>query len=476
MKIKLTVFALSFLITSTAFASEVIGNINTGGSNAVGNINTSGSSATGTVTTAPITVNGRVLQSNETVPNNGNATLNGNANKLVLTNQNQSINLVVNSGISNPKIDVSSFVASGTATLPPINITSNNANANITIPASTTVTSANTSWDGVINAPVPKTVTLPNPTGFSRSLSQAVELGVSGVKLSFTKGIRILLSGQAGKKTGWTRDDSTYTEITTICSSDSQVVGDGLATDGDCKIDVGSDLVIWTKHFTTFVTYTETAVSSSGGGGGGGGGGGYVYTPTNTTSATTSSKTNASISQPTTTQTIVNTCNSTSTKYIFTKNLAQGSTGTEVLELQKVLVSSGYLKATPNGNYGPATKQAVISYQIASKISATGSVGQITRTSLNSVTASSCSTTQTTPSQTSNSASKTTFTSNLSLGSKGPEVLALQNLLVSLGILKATPNSYYGPATRLAVIAYQKQNGIAQTGTIGPLTRATLNK
>ncbi|PJA01759.1 hypothetical protein COX74_01020, partial [bacterium (Candidatus Gribaldobacteria) CG_4_10_14_0_2_um_filter_41_16] len=55
-------------------------------------------------------------------------------------------------------------------------------------------------------------------------------------------------------------------------------IGDALAAGGDCKISVGSDLIIWTKHFTNFVTYTQTAIppASSGGGGGGGGGGGYT--------------------------------------------------------------------------------------------------------------------------------------------------------------------------------------------------------
>ena len=42
--------------------------------------------------------------------------------------------------------------------------------------------------------------------------------------------------------------------------ADNQATGDALAADGDCKIDVGSDLAIWTKHFTSFATYTQTAV------------------------------------------------------------------------------------------------------------------------------------------------------------------------------------------------------------------------
>ena len=79
-----------------------------------------------------------------------------------------------------------------------------------------------------------------------------------------------------------------FTTITTVCSADSQAVGDALPLEGDCKIDIGSDLVVWTKHFTNFVTYTQTttpASSSSSSSSGGGGGGGGAPAPTPTTSA-----------------------------------------------------------------------------------------------------------------------------------------------------------------------------------------------
>ena len=36
-----------------------------------------------------------------------------------------------------------------------------------------------------------------------------------------------------------------------------------MAAGAECKIDAGSDLVIWTKHFTTFVTYTQTAIPAA---------------------------------------------------------------------------------------------------------------------------------------------------------------------------------------------------------------------
>jgi hypothetical protein len=74
---------------------------------------------------------------------------------------------------------------------------------------------------------------------------------------------------------------------------------------------------------------------------------------------------------------------SSSTKYVFTKALSSGSSGTEVLELQKRLKSEGYLTATPNGNYGPATVAAVKAYQKAKGLSQLGTVGPGTRAALN---------------------------------------------------------------------------------------------
>jgi len=74
------------------------------------------------------------------------------------------------------------------------------------------------------------------------------------------KQLEFYLLGQAGKRAGYIRTGTAFTEITAVCSADTQTVGNALEVDGECKIDVGSDLVIWTKHFTKFVTYTQTAI------------------------------------------------------------------------------------------------------------------------------------------------------------------------------------------------------------------------
>jgi peptidoglycan hydrolase-like protein with peptidoglycan-binding domain len=70
------------------------------------------------------------------------------------------------------------------------------------------------------------------------------------------------------------------------------------------------------------------------------------------------------------------------------------STGEPTITLQNYLHDTGYLSATPNGIYGPATTAAVKKFQIANGISATGVVGQITRLAIQ---IKSCSTTVVTP-------------------------------------------------------------------------------
>jgi peptidoglycan hydrolase-like protein with peptidoglycan-binding domain len=65
---------------------------------------------------------------------------------------------------------------------------------------------------------------------------------------------------------------------------------------------------------------------------------------------------------------------------------------------------------------------------------------------------------------------------NLYRYEENDEILAVQNFFFAKGLLKATPNGYYGPGTYRAVIAYQKENNIRLTGTLGPITRSALKK
>lgn len=66
------------------------------------------------------------------------------------------------------------------------------------------------------------------------------------------------------------------------------------------------------------------------------------------------------------------------------------------------------------------------------------------------------------------------LTSDLSFGAKGANVTKLQTFLKAEGYLTAPLVPNFGNATLAAVKAFQKDNGISQTGTAGPKTRALI--
>lgn len=69
--------------------------------------------------------------------------------------------------------------------------------------------------------------------------------------------------------------------------------------------------------------------------------------------------------------------------YLFDTDFGIGTSGQDVTELQTRLTSEGYFTATPTGYFGPITQSAVMGYQSAHGIPATGFVGPLTRAMLN---------------------------------------------------------------------------------------------
>ena len=63
------------------------------------------------------------------------------------------------------------------------------------------------------------------------------------------------------------------------------------------------------------------------------------------------------------------------------------------------------------------------------------------------------------------------FSKDLTVGSSGADVTALQN---AIGVTPAT--GYFGSITKAAVVAYQKAHSLPSTGYVGTLTRAQLNQ
>lgn len=72
-----------------------------------------------------------------------------------------------------------------------------------------------------------------------------------------------------------------------------------------------------------------------------------------------------------------------STAYQFRIDLEFGMESTDVRMLQEILVAKGYLKAIPNGYFGPATQAAVTAWQRANGLPGTGYFGLQSRTTMN---------------------------------------------------------------------------------------------
>ncbi len=140
--------------------------------------------------------------------------------------------------------------------------------------------------------------------------------------------------------------------------------------------------------------------------------------------------------------------------------LRYGSSGSEVTALQNRLITLGYLAGSADGKFGNNTKAAVIAFQKASGLTADGIAGAQTMAALNASDAkiSTVSTTQT-----------------LRVGTVSDAVRDLQNRLISLGYLTGSADGKFGVQTSLALIAFQKANGLTADGIAGTKTLSKIN-
>jgi hypothetical protein len=197
--------------------------------------------------------------------------------------------------------------------------------------------------------------------------------------------------------------------------------------------------------------------------------------------------------------------------YTWTRNLKIGDRGADVLALLKTLNKEGLLNNSTEGLYGSADQatideggaSAVVGFQekYASEIltpnglsHGTGYVGASTRAKLNKLYG--CSSPYASPSPTPlpNSSPHPLpptsacypFNNNLTIGSTGVDVVALQTWLIANGFeipaisTGGVAKGYYGLATAQAVSKYQISSGLLTSndqslGYFGPSTRAKLN-
>ena len=167
------------------------------------------------------------------------------------------------------------------------------------------------------------------------------------------------------------------------------------------------------------------------------------------------------------------------------KSLQKGFTGSDAVRaVQKRLKELGYYKGSADGDFGPATEEAVIAFQKANGLTADGKVGEKTLAKMNAknvVSAKEANAT-TAPKNTAKPTAKVTNTPRptatpdlskdiyLESGSSGKKVETLQRRLIELGWMSGSVTGKYDSTTEAAVSAFQKKAKLWVDGKAGPDT------
>lgn len=158
-------------------------------------------------------------------------------------------------------LDLGRLVSNGAvATNNQITITKDSTNDDrdfsVVIPAGTTITADDNNWNGQMIMPTVRANTVVDvPGGDIGAVQQVVEIGLTGSRLTFDNAVKIVLPGQAGRIPAFQRDGENAVRIETEC--DDVDAPTNVVAGGDCFIEFGEDLIIWTRHFTKFFSYTR---------------------------------------------------------------------------------------------------------------------------------------------------------------------------------------------------------------------------
>ncbi|VXD22910.1 peptidoglycan-binding domain-containing protein [Planktothrix paucivesiculata] len=155
--------------------------------------------------------------------------------------------------------------------------------------------------------------------------------------------------------------------------------------------------------------------------------------------------------------------------------LRLGSRGAAVRVLQAQLQSLGYYTGIVDGVFDQSTQRAVVNFQRANRITATGEVGPTTAFYIVSATT----TTQTLQPRPiaivqNQTIPITNSLSTISLGDAGPEVRKIQRRLRELNYYNGPINGFFDYATQDALIRFQESRGVTVTGIAGPTTQNSL--
>ena len=136
--------------------------------------------------------------------------------------------------------------------------------------------------------------------------------------------------------------------------------------------------------------------------------------------------------------------------------LYRGCTGDAVKTLQEKLNAKGFDSGNVDGIFGAKTYAAATAFQKANGLGVDGIVGKLTWAKLYDATPVNVTPVTTQP--------------MLRTGSRGDAVRKLQELLNAKGYTCGSVDGIFGSKTYAAVLAFQKANGLAADGIVGPLT------
>lgn len=149
--------------------------------------------------------------------------------------------------------------------------------------------------------------------------------------------------------------------------------------------------------------------------------------------------------------------------------LKKGTSGRYVVALQEALIELGFLTGGADGNFGDATERAVIAFQRKNDYPDTGLMDANIQAFLFAGK----------PLNAKGTAVKLNTLSpvpgvTMKLNNTGALVGELQSALKALGYYTGAVNKTYDAATKKAVAAFQKQNGLKSDGLAGAETRALI--
>lgn len=144
---------------------------------------------------------------------------------------------------------------------------------------------------------------------------------------------------------------------------------------------------------------------------------------------------------------------------VSAQTLSIGMSGSDVTALQNDLVAAGYLARTVDGDFGSTTREAVVLFQKAKGLPATGRADDATRAAIE---------------RAANKGYRPGGGVVYAEGNRGTMISDMQVRLQEAGFLKGSMDGVYGEDTTRAVKAFQKAEGIPVSGVIDEMTYASL--